>query len=281
MDSEKCADFRMGRCTRGATCKYVHDMSQAPASGGFGEVEKCGDFKTGKCTRGASCKFSHDLGGASVSGSPLPPPPVSNAASSLLGPYLDPNTGRYYYCNMATGQSEWAPATMAVPMMQAAPMQAPMMQVPTAQAATMQMGSTGVAGDVPACGDFKNGKCLRGASCKFSHGTADRLGTSSMFSQVDSRPACGDFKLGRCQRGSSCKFSHGGIISPSSAMSMTSSREECADFKRGECSRGASCKFAHTARAECADFRMGKCNRDNCKFLHVSKDGRRSRSRSR
>lgn len=238
---QKCADFRMGKCSRGHGCKFEHDVRTAPApsrpptfsapayaspAAAAPGAPPCGDFKSGKCKRGLSCKFSHQLGGL-PGGVPLPPP-ISAAAPTLLGPYFDANSSRSYFWNPVTGVSEWAPPGVAAqpPLPLAAP-----------QAVT--------------CGDFKMGKCARGAGCKFSHGGP----------AVDLREMCGDFKTGKCTRGPGCKFSHG---PPEMA------KEECGDFKRGECSRGDACRFSHEpTRERCGDFKRGECTRgDGCRFLH-------------
>eukprot|EP00927_Polykrikos_kofoidii_P077595 TRINITY_DN74530_c0_g1_i1.p1 TRINITY_DN74530_c0_g1~~TRINITY_DN74530_c0_g1_i1.p1 ORF type:complete len:237 (-),score=15.71 TRINITY_DN74530_c0_g1_i1:170-808(-) len=46
---QECADFKRGKCDRGASCKYAH----------VDPKEDCQDFKRGRCTRGATCKFKH------------------------------------------------------------------------------------------------------------------------------------------------------------------------------------------------------------------------------
>jgi len=46
---EVCREFQRGSCSRGATCKYDHPMP-----------ELCHDFARGLCDRGADCKYAHE-----------------------------------------------------------------------------------------------------------------------------------------------------------------------------------------------------------------------------
>lgn len=50
-DDGGCRDFKMGRCSRGAECRFAHIK------------EVCGDFLKGRCSRGELCKFTHDKAG--------------------------------------------------------------------------------------------------------------------------------------------------------------------------------------------------------------------------
>lgn len=263
---DECGDFKMGKCRRGAGCKFSHGMGgmmgggMADFGGGGADADECGDFKMGKCRRGNGCKFSH--GGSMGGMGGAPPPPSARGGSNLSGPFMDARTGRFYMYNQQTGQSEWAPPGM----------------VPGG------MGMGAPQDDRPACGDFKSGKCSRGQGCRFSHGQGG--GSSSMMPMMMSAFAgkgggggrgstneCGDHKMGKCNRGDGCKFSHGAEDKRFAP--------DCGDFKRGICSRGDSCKFRHETRTECADFRRGVCSREDCKFSHDSSDGARERSRSR
>merc|ERR1711918_292619 len=102
----------------------------------------------------------------------------------------------------------------------------------------MQSSSGQTAGgpDASPCADFKVGKCLRGAACKFSHAM------------------CGEFKKGLCTRGSTCKFAHAGVC-PGSTFDADG-KMICGQFKKGTCTRGDACKFSHREEAKtvCGDF---------------------------
>eukprot|EP00928_Gymnodinium_smaydae_P008703 TRINITY_DN13183_c0_g1_i1.p1 TRINITY_DN13183_c0_g1~~TRINITY_DN13183_c0_g1_i1.p1 ORF type:complete len:311 (-),score=61.77 TRINITY_DN13183_c0_g1_i1:76-1008(-) len=55
------------------------------------------------------------------------------------------------------------------------------------------------------CGDWKRGKCYRGASCRYIH---DGARTLARRSPVTADGICADFKAGTCYRNASCKYSH-------------------------------------------------------------------------
>jgi hypothetical protein len=65
-----CANFPMGRCTRGATCAYAHGESELrPGPSGsvappatqhqYYKTRICNAFLDGRCTRGAGCNYAH------------------------------------------------------------------------------------------------------------------------------------------------------------------------------------------------------------------------------
>lgn len=139
---EMCGDFRRGECSRGDRCRYSHDGPGGVSTRVDGR-EICGDFKRGTCNRGDTCRYSHDIGGSgararsrspnrglgamprqSLVGIPLAAGgmPLMGGMASVMGAglpaqglplgweaALDPNTGRYYYCNRTTGQTQWTP----------------------------------------------------------------------------------------------------------------------------------------------------------------------------
>lgn len=49
---EVCRQFQRGQCSRGSSCKYHHPPK-----------ETCYDYTQGRCTRGEDCRYSHDLEG--------------------------------------------------------------------------------------------------------------------------------------------------------------------------------------------------------------------------
>jgi len=143
------------------------------------------------------------------------PHPGAVPGSPWQGPYCDGATGRYYYFNLLTRQSEWAASPMPVmypahyamaggyPMYQPLPI-APVPQDPLA---AYSLAASAACSSTPAY---------------------DPLGQA-----VDRREQCSDFKRGKCDRGAACKYAH---IKPT---------EECGDFKRGRCTRGSTCKYLH------------------------------------
>mmetsp|Transcript_66625 Transcript_66625/g.214688 ORF Transcript_66625/g.214688 Transcript_66625/m.214688 type:complete len:244 (+) Transcript_66625:64-795(+) len=162
------------------------------------------------------------LGGPTQQGAPVPaqyspqgmPPPQQG--SPWQGPYYDAATGRYYYYNIWTMQSDWA----APPPMQAmyAPQYAggytgyPVMPMPMMGAPLPQDPATYATSTVAYGG---------------------MLGSDPLGQALDRREHCSDFKRGKCDRGAACKYAH---IRPT---------EECGDFKRGRCTRGSTCKYLH------------------------------------
>lgn len=51
----QCKWFALGRCTRGASCPYLHEASPAPRI-----PKPCRYFAAGHCPYGNACKFAHD-----------------------------------------------------------------------------------------------------------------------------------------------------------------------------------------------------------------------------
>ena len=55
-----CFDFTKGSCTRGAACKYSHDVDLIASINSL-ERGICFDFIRGQCNRDVLCRFSHDM----------------------------------------------------------------------------------------------------------------------------------------------------------------------------------------------------------------------------
>eukprot|EP00747_Dinoflagellata_sp_TGD_P028196 gnl/TRDRNA2_/TRDRNA2_133095_c0_seq2.p1 gnl/TRDRNA2_/TRDRNA2_133095_c0~~gnl/TRDRNA2_/TRDRNA2_133095_c0_seq2.p1 ORF type:complete len:274 (+),score=35.53 gnl/TRDRNA2_/TRDRNA2_133095_c0_seq2:94-822(+) len=177
--------------------------------------------------------------------------PAASTAPHLQGPYLDPATGRYYYCNMQTMQSEWAPEQPAVTaqLQMALQMQMPMQYaahpVGSQQAALVtQYGSAANAAYAQAAGLLQAyAAATPGAYAAVMPGAVPGGGRNR---GPDGREQCGDFRRGLCSRGASCKYSHlDAAGNPLQQPANAIGRETCADFKRGTCTRGASCKYVH------------------------------------
>lgn len=61
---QRCAQFKIGQCRRGSTCKYAHTtngdvLNNETSSWGLKKVADCAEFARGLCKRGANCKFGH------------------------------------------------------------------------------------------------------------------------------------------------------------------------------------------------------------------------------
>lgn len=220
---------------------------------------------------------------------------MSALGPHMQGPYLDPNSGRYYYCNMQTMRSEWAPEQPA-PLPGQAPGQMPQYAA--------YPGYPGYPAYYPGA--------YPAAAYVPQPQPAVAAGTAAATSPTDGREICGDFKRGMCTRGDTCKYSHNvaGGTSATGAVQQQQpggfGREECADYKRGLCNRGATCRYVHVegfagggfniGKEECGDFKRGVCFRgERCRYSHDipgmtggggaperrSPSRRRSRSRSR
>jgi len=145
------------------------------------------------------------------------------------------------------------------------------------------------------CRDFKKGDCRRGEKCIYHHPKLD---------------VCRDFQYRQCTR-AGCRFAHvtreeeetyrnSGILPASmnngqtqvgrgilgkrnynmmsgvSPMPMSynqqNTSELCRDFEKGDCRRGSRCKFYHPKLVICRDFQKEKCERENCRFLHMTRE---------
>jgi len=49
-------------------------------------------------------------------------------------------------------------------------------------------------------------------------------------------------------------------------------KEVCRDFKKGDCRRGSKCIYHHPKLNICKDFQSQKCARENCKYMHVTRE---------
>mmetsp|Transcript_4084 Transcript_4084/g.4713 ORF Transcript_4084/g.4713 Transcript_4084/m.4713 type:complete len:271 (+) Transcript_4084:27-839(+) len=247
-NTPECGDFKRGKCFR-ATCKYSHVQADGtPASLPSPAGVECGDFKRGYCRRGGACRYTH------VS-APLP-----------LG-------------------SQYAPLGMPSPYAAPSGMAAFNGLAPSGIAAFSSLSATAAAPGAEECGDYKNGRCNRGGSCKYVHTVRPAMlaqwlgsahGANPFGSPYDHRAVgrfqeelCRDFEKGLCER-DSCKFSHG---------------ETCADNAMGRCTRGDSCKYSHhntkkrgREQEECGDFKRGVCSREKCKYAHVAPPAKKQAS---
>lgn len=134
------------------------------------------------------------------------------------------------------------------------------------------------------CRDFKKGDCRRRERCVFHH---------------PKLKVCMDFQLRECFW-PRCKYVHvtkseeevfdGSGVLPDqvefpglfdnrignkrsySAISSGVHKEICWDFEKGDCQRRDRCKFFHPKLMTCFNFQNKKCDREDCRFLHLTKE---------
>lgn len=173
--SNVCIDFLNGRCAR-PNCRFDHELpGAAPNANGV-----CFDFQEGRCRRGASCKFEHTHA-------------VDPARREVCldweknGWCQRGRECRFYH----TGRDE--------------PPQRGYNRSPPRNSYEPQ-----------ACADFRLGRCLLGNSCRFEHPGASVMGGSDRWQQsaaprhAPARSVCTDFQMGRCLLGNACRFEHPG-----------------------------------------------------------------------
>jgi len=151
-----CFDFTKNQCSRGANCKFSHDLNLIIE---VNSQEKgiCFDFLKGTCSRGPLCRFSHDLRNleaAKSNSNPLGPfenviPPPNDLVSALNRPKTSP------ICyDFVKNQCSRGPECKY-----------------SHDYSSILMGPRQPAGKNPhiMCMDFVRGRCSRGASCKYAH----------------------------------------------------------------------------------------------------------------
>jgi len=274
-----CPYFPLGKCEKGAECKWRHALAGGEAAG-LAAGETCPFFLAGKCEKGNQCKWRHALGagGGKAAG--------KAAGKGGMCPYFAAGKcERGSECKWSHGNSGGMDGVMmGVPRMyggQGMYMQAPVQYAPryaspqfsslakqnnpqyASQHAPqakggMQYVHSGI------CPYFQQGKCEKGENCKWRH---------VMASQAAPGQVCPYFALGKCEKGEACKWRHalGGGSGPAPGKS-------CPYFALGKCEKGADCKWSHdgtgsapaaVAAKVCPYFAKGKCSRGaECKWSH-------------
>ncbi|KAG6620866.1 rna binding protein [Phytophthora cinnamomi] len=250
-----CHKFQQGQCTRGDACKFAHVMqdqdaeelvqpAERPVSGiatpgaSLGAAEAtpkkaeqtqatsdapiCINFQKGKCKRGAACKFQHLHGngnneeaenegngevemGQEEQEEQVPEEEETRAdeGAPVCQNYQKGKCKRGSACRFRHvaappgGYQEpeeegWkAPVRVALPVAAVA--------------------------EVAVCRNFQNGKCMRGASCRFAHtGQVAQAAPASAVEEVSEyqkrfQSVCYNWQRdGSCVRGDNCPFQHDG-----------------------------------------------------------------------
>jgi len=227
-----CPYYPLGKCEKGASCKWSHVDNGGIAGGGMGNpfvaTKPCPYYPLGKCEKGAECKWSHNTG-----------PSVGGFGSHFVGGY----GGR-------------APATPTVQMAKACPY-FPLGKCEKGAACRWvhASGTVGYRGAVTfaalppqptysppvrICPYYPLGKCEKGSECKWVH-------TSPAGSGMPGKgggKACPYYPLGKCEKGSECKWLHVEEI-PVAAVSNTPEPKMCPYFPQGRCNKGDECKWTH------------------------------------
>jgi len=151
-------------------------------------------------------------------------------------------------------------------------------------------------GLVKPCLKFRNGSCLHGSNCHFSHVAEAKQNLSESKAEQGTCLAkpCVKFRNGSCSYGSKCHFSHNVDAVeiqkplPSQLPSTSSERRPCTNFQNGSCSFGFKCHFSHDVEAveiqrpfpsqlpsalnerrPCTNFQNGSCSYGaNCRYSH-------------
>ncbi|GMF48527.1 unnamed protein product [Phytophthora fragariaefolia] len=251
-----CHKFQQGECTRGDACKFAHVMqgqdaeelvqpAERPVHGiaapgeslGAAHAEPaapkveqtqatsdapvCINFQKGKCKRGSACKFQHLLGNgneeeaaveenvdAEVPEEEVPEEEETRAEEGApvcqnfqKGKCKRGSACRFRHVAAPAGgykdpeEESWkAPVRVALPVAAVA--------------------------EVAVCRNFQNGKCMRGASCRFAHtGQTAHAAPASAVEEVSEyqkrfQSVCYNWqRSGYCARGDNCPFQHDGAPS--------------------------------------------------------------------
>jgi len=226
-------------------------------------------WRSGRCKRAAACKFLHfDSALSEEENSRISA--LAPARVDICADYKRGACHRGATCKFSHNDGNVALAVPAAMM----PGQYMPFQYPTFAGYPTSTQTPDV------CGDFRNGKCARGTSCRYLH--ADPSGGNPQAVDV-----CGDWRNGCCLRGKFCKYRHSELqLLPASALfsqpmmmpaptapmmvaaPVQKIQDVCGEWRRGTCQRGNACKYLHE-RPVCADWVRGKCSRgSDCKYRH-------------
>jgi len=136
------------------------------------------------------------------------------------------------------------------------------------------------------CRDYQNGRCSR-QDCRFVHATRQEEetytnsgilpshmnnGQTMQSNPMNGTQSGGGFGLNGILGKRNYNTMSGAPMAMSYGQQNSSSSDLCRDFEKGDCRRGSRCKFIHPKLVICRDFQKEKCERDNCRFLHMTRE---------
>jgi len=235
-----CPYYPLGKCEKGASCKWSHAENGGGAGGGnmIVPTKPCPYFPLGRCEKGAECKWSHNtgtvvggFGGTSFAGGYAGRAPATPTAHSAkvcpyfpLGKCEKGATCRWLHVSSTAGYKGGA-SPMLLP---ASPPQ------PTYSS-------------VRICPYYPLGKCEKGSECKWVH-TPPAAPAGSGVSGKGAGKTCPYFPLGKCEKGAECKWAHIADATATvtgSGMPGKGVGKACPYFPLGKCEKGAECKWTH------------------------------------
>ncbi|GLD92066.1 hypothetical protein PINS_up000599 [Pythium insidiosum] len=252
------------------------EATQAPS-----DAPVCINFQKGKCKRGAACRFQHlgasespeassDGDGGRQFGDEQQQQPLEDQHAQEE----DDGDDSPVCLNFQKGKCKRgdkcrfrhaAPRAVAAPVR--VPVPTPTMRAPVVYETQQPEDET------PICQSYQQGKCKRGAKCRFRHVDAGEMPTSGSAPQpqpereaveaVDETPICQSYRQGKCKRGLKCRFRHvdnddetavAETVTAQPVSSHDTSTDDevpiCQSYLQGKCKRGLKCRFRHVDNAD-------------------------------
>ncbi|OQR86862.1 hypothetical protein THRCLA_10509 [Thraustotheca clavata] len=261
-----CHKFQQGLCDRGDACKFAHVESVDPKQATGIPVVKsskptgprcinnvpedapvCMSFTRGACKRGDKCNFRHIVGENAEATAPTETAPtpsfvvVNNAPDDapVCMSYRKGKCKRGDKCNFRHIDGDLPEENEDTPI-PSAPVAAPEVQVKE------EVEEDDEDDDTPICKSFQQGKCKRGAQCKYRHVGAPPTRTPPSTSGL---AICQKFMKGQCTKGASCRFAHPGesqAVADAKTEYQKRFQSVCYNWQNsGTCARGSNCPFEH------------------------------------
>ncbi|KDO25988.1 hypothetical protein SPRG_08641 [Saprolegnia parasitica CBS 223.65] len=268
-----CHKFQQGLCDRGDACKFAHIEANDPMTGGIPVIKTaskagprcinnvpddapvCMGFQRGNCTRGNKCNFRHIVGESAAAETPETPAAapaptfvvVNNAPEDapICMSYRRGKCKRGDLCKFRhidgdlpdENDDDTAAAPVAVPV--------PAVVAPVAEEAPQDVDD-----DTPICKSYQQGKCKRGAQCKYRHVGAPPTPVRAPVAMIGGLAVCQKFLKGQCAKGgTSCRFAHPGesqAVADAKSEYQKRFQSVCYNWQNGgACARGDNCPFEH------------------------------------